>query len=144
MVPNKQKLSENPILIAVSLLEAASLYHDASIAVQEVIVIVKSRFPSTTDRRSIDGKLMTLFKSLTIISDMVKSRSTACAPTGRDVSYARTCMNSSGTISSLTGNAKLECLVKQKSQPISPPKARTNNRKKINHIEMSYFRCCNS
>jgi len=44
---NKQKLSENPILIAVSLLEAASLCHDASIAVQEVISIVKSRFPST-------------------------------------------------------------------------------------------------
>ena len=89
MVSNKQKLSENPILIAVSLLEAASLCHDASIAVQEVISIVKSRFPSTTDRRSIDGKLMTLFKSLTIISDMVKSRSTACAPTECDASYAR-------------------------------------------------------
>ena len=89
MATIKEPTSNNPLHAALSLLDAAAYCDDASVAVEEIKVILKDNFASTQAIRKIHSILILLSKALPLISNSVKGQVVSCAPANSNPSYVR-------------------------------------------------------
>ena len=125
----KPQQTQNPINIAITLLDAADFCHHASLAADEASSLLRDNFKATKPRREIDSILLTLSKSLLLISSMVKSRATACAPTLSQPSYARARLMTASPSPKHMGTAKLQYMIEQSINQVTPRKKSTRKRK---------------
>ena len=87
METNTLKTTENPIDVAVTLLDTAERCHDAYLLIEEAKSIVRDIMGPTNARRKLDTILCTLSKVLPLLSSSVKSRATNGAPTNSNPAY---------------------------------------------------------
>ena len=132
MATIKEPTSNNPLHAALSLLDAAAYCDDASVAVEEIKVILKDNFASTQAIRKIHSILILLSKALPLISNSVKGQVASCAPPNSNPSYARSRLqtDSSSTASELVGIPKLELLVKESSANVKSSPTRCQQKRK--------------